>query len=444
MTARTSLSFALLSALFLSAHAEGQTWGIRAPTFGETIRQVSALPSNRGAQRLAAQHGLNVVNVMWEDTGRNAGSSVGPNISDITLQVREPVAGGGVRTHLLPVIRHPNFSDRTADVRAEHMWVRVGNQRAGERLRNVPLREVLSHLRAYLSDPSSLQGEDDFSAARDTHYLVSAQHVFVPIQAVGQAEFNPVIYNYQSYPDSPAVLTLLVTRQGTSATVIDNRPGDQSLQGWGQQLFFNHAGQRTTFTAERRSAVQARVESGEVSEQDAGALDEGADMMMLIQVPLQQRNPRPQMGMMMDMEMAMGDGGASIPQAQSAGSVGASDVERAVIGHGEDMGVFREMGQMRLVRDERFPVRVTVQFYRATSNGVISAEDMADVRRSIDRVYEEGDFVGSLVVPQSERTRPTDWIRTRRRFLRRHSALEPIFQFQSLASPLARLASLQL
>lgn len=440
MMVRTSLLLALLSALSLSTVADAQTWGIRpAPTFGETIRQVTALPSNQGAQRLAAQHGLNVVNVMWEDTGRNAGSSVGPNISDITLQVREPIPGGGVRTHLLPVIRHPNFSDRTADVRANHMWVRVGNQREGEGLRNVPLREVLSHLRAYLSDPSSLRGEDDFSAPRDTHYLVSAQHVFVPIQAVGQAEFNPVIYNYQSYPESPAVMTLLVTRQGTSATVVDNRRGDQSLQGWGQQLFFNHAGQRTTFTAERRSAVQARIESGETSSQDVGALEEGADMMMLIQVPLRQRNPRRQMpAMEMQLEDAMGGGP---PMAPSARSAGGSDVERAVIGHGEDMGVFREMGNMRLVRDERFPVRVTVQFYRATSNGVISAEDMADVRRSIDRVYEDGEFVGSLVVPRGQRTRPTDWIRTRRRFLRRHSALTPAFRLP-MRSPFTRLATL--
>ncbi|MFT5353831.1 MAG: hypothetical protein ACI9KE_001031 [Polyangiales bacterium] len=321
------------------------------------------------------------------------------------------------------------------------MWVRVGNQREGERLRNVPLREALSHLRAYLSNPNSLRGEDDFSAPRDTHYLVSAQHVFVPIQAVGQAEFNPVIYNYQSYPESPAVMTLLVTRQGTSATIVDNRSGDQSLQGWGQQLFFNHAGQRTTFTAERRSAVEARVESGETSAQDVGALDEGADMMMLIQVPLRQRNPRPQMPMM---DMALG--GMQMPtpsrRSEATGSAGTSDVERAVIGHGEDMGVFREMGHMRLVRDERFPVRVTVQFYRATSNGVISAEDMADVRRSIDRVYEEGDFVGSLVVPRGQRTRPTDWIRTRRRFLRQHSALTP-FHFP-MRSPFARLAALVL
>jgi len=91
-----------------------------------------------------------------------------------------------------------------------------------------------------------------------------------------------------------------------------------------------------------------------------------------------------------------------------------SDVERAVIGHGEEMGPFYEGGGLRLVRDERFPVRVTVQFYRATSNGVVSPQDLQDVKAQIDRVYSDGDFVGSLVVPESGRTRPTDWVRIRR------------------------------
>ena len=99
------------------------------PTFAQTIQQVVRMPQDQRLQQMAQRHGLNVVNVMWEDTGRFQGSSVGPNISDLTLQVRENLANGGVRTHLLPVIRHPNFSDRTADVRADKLWVRVGNHR---------------------------------------------------------------------------------------------------------------------------------------------------------------------------------------------------------------------------------------------------------------------------------------------------------------------------
>lgn len=404
-----------------TAHA--QSWGVRSQgSFAETIRRVVAMPTDADIQRRVRARGLNVVNVMWEDTGRFHGSSVGPNISDLTLQVRENLPTGGLRTHLLPVIRHPNFSDRTADIRADKLYVRVGNHRRGARLHAVPLSEVLGNMRAYLTNPDSLRGDGDFTAPRDTHYLVSAQHVYVPIQREGRAEFNPVLYNYQSSPGNPAVLVLLVTRQGTSATVIENRPGDQSLQGWGQQLFFNNAGQRTVFTAERRSAVERRIQRGEARAQDEGALEEGSDMMMVVQVPLRHRSPRRFEAMPMAGSAPAGVPSAAPSQSARMRTRGRSDVEQAVIGHGEDLGPFRELGGLHLVRDERFPVRITIQFYKATSNGVLSDEDIAAAHRQIERVYEDGDFVGSLVVPESDRVRPTEWTRIRRRWLRHHSA----------------------
>jgi hypothetical protein len=419
--------------------ANAQSWGVvasgderrprrrppAASSFRQTIDRVVSMPSNGDLQRRVRERGLNVVNVMWEDTARYQGSSVGPNISDLTLQVRENI-GDGTRTHLLPVIRHPNFSDRTADVPMDKLWVRVGNERGGGRTRAVPLEDVLSDLREYVSYPNSLNGSGDLTAERDTHALVSAQHVFVPLRAEGRAEFNPVLYNYQSSPGNPAVLVLLATRQGTSIQVIENRPGDQSVQGWGQQLFFDNEGQRTVFTAERRSAVADRIERGEAEDQDEGALEEGADMMMVIQVPLRRREPpRAQYGAYDG--MALGGGTAAQPVsaapmpaavASSSGSARRamrSDVETAVIGHGEDMGRFPGLRELRLVRDERFPIRVTVQFYKATSNGVVDAEDLDDARRAIDRVYADADYVGSLVVPEGDRTpRPTGWSHRRR------------------------------
>ena len=44
-------------------------------------------------------------------------------------------------------------------------------------------------------------------APRDTHALVSAQAAFLPVPRGGDAEFNPVLFNYQSVPGDPAVLT---------------------------------------------------------------------------------------------------------------------------------------------------------------------------------------------------------------------------------------------
>ena len=49
--------------------------------------------------------------VTWEDTGRNIGSSVGPNISDLTLQVRFNDSAGRLQSAL---IEHLTAIDRTA------------------------------------------------------------------------------------------------------------------------------------------------------------------------------------------------------------------------------------------------------------------------------------------------------------------------------------------
>lgn len=386
------------------------SWGVREVPYSQVIQQVVNMPGDGDLQQRCQRYGLNVINVMWEDTGRAGGSSVGPNISDLTLQVRQQVEGG-IQTHLLPVIRYPNFEDKTGDIPIDKLWVRIGNQRKGGEQISVPLSEVLSNMKEYLTDPDSLKSSGNFMTKKDSHFLVSAQHVFLPIPKSGKAEFNPVLFNYQSAPGSPAVLTLLVTREGTSATLIDNRGGDQSLQGWGQQLFFNNAGQKTVFTAERRSDVKKRIESGQAKASDVGALDEGADMMMIVQVPLKHKNRGYMQGLPLpsaappSAAMEMEDSVATKSEGRR------SDVEKAVLGHGEDMGPFGEMQGMSLERDDRFPVRITVQFYKATSNGVVSDADLDEVAKTIKKVYDSADYVGSLVVPEGQRTRPTDWIK---------------------------------
>jgi len=415
----------------------------------QTIRQVVRLPESGAMQSRARRHGLNVLNVLWEDTGRFEGSSVGPNISDVTLQLREPVDGSGkrFRTRLLPVLRHPNFTDKTADIAADKLWVKVGNQSAGAQIVSVPLSEVLKNLREYVSNPDSIRGSGDLSAPRDSHMLVSAQHVFVPIPQQGKIEFTPVIFNYQSSARNPAVLTLLVTRQGTSVVAIDNSGRDSIEYGSGQQLFFNNKGQKTTLTAERKSDVTERIEAGLATEQDAGALEDGADMMLIVQVPLKVRQPSYEFGYgsgygvggLGSVGTGIGGGGVAGPPMKPAppskapmsesksdsdglsgvgmGDAGggkasgraSSDVEQAILGHGDDLGDFSEGRNMKLVRDPRFPVRVTVQFYKATSNGVVSDADLVAAKSEIDKVYARGDSVGSLVVPEGQRHRPTDW-----------------------------------
>ena len=79
-----------------------------------------------------------------------------------------------------------------------------------------------------------------------------------------------------------------------------------------------------------------------------------------------------------------------------------------MIGHGKVEGPFTEIDGLSIERDPRFPIRVTVQFYKATSNGVVTEADMEAIASQIERVYDEADYVGSLVVDGAS-DRPTEY-----------------------------------
>ncbi|MEL7330869.1 MAG: hypothetical protein AAFN12_01405 [Cyanobacteria bacterium J06560_2] len=377
--------------------------------YGQVIERTKSMLRDPEAQRLAAEKDLQIMDVTWEDTGRYDNSAVGPNISDMTIQVehRDPRTGEAA-LHLMPVIRYPNFSDLTADVPMQRLSVLTGNEK-GETTEPTLLADVLEDLRTYLSEPDSWAGrKNSLLAERDSHVLVSAQAAFLPIPQSGEATFNPVLFNYQSYPGDPAVLTILATREGTSTTVIDNqRDGFDAGRTWGQRLFFNQNGDRASLTGKRISDFRAEQAEGngdpvelppvEVSE------EEGLNMVMLIQVPLKQKNAFGDFEGAADLSVM-----AEAMPAPTAAAQRSSNVEAAVIGHGEVEGPFTEIDNLDIERDPDFPIRVTVQFYKATDNGVVSAEDLAEIDEQIKRIYDDADYVGSLVTDGRTR-RPTEY-----------------------------------
>jgi hypothetical protein len=372
--------------------------------YPDVVNRVAGMVSDPAAQQAASAHGMGFVNVLWEDTGRWQGSALGPNISDVTIEVVSG-DGAGRKLALMPVLRFPNFTDRTADIPIDRVWLRVGNARPGAPDQVITLRD-------FLADPSRfLTGADrgrirtgSLLAPRDTHALVSAQAAFLPVPREGQATFHPVIFNYQSTAGNPAVLTLLVTRQGTSLTVVDNaRDTVSGGQSWGQRLFFNSGGARAPLTAERLSDVRAH--GATANGESAGSVGEDANLLLIVQVPLKHREPL-RRGMAYEAMPAAPMAGA--PAMRSRG--GASDLETAVIGHGALEGPFTELAGLEVERDPRFPVRVTVQFYQATATGQVTAADVARLAGVIGKVYEKADFVGSLVVPgPGDPRRPTAW-----------------------------------
>lgn len=401
LTAAATIGVFLMNPLPASASSQDST-------YREAVLKTADMASNSEAQALAAKFDLQILNVTWEDTGRYKGSSVGPNISDMTIQVaaeRPKDEGGGRTVHCMPVIRFPNFSDKSADFDPEKFSLLVGNEK-GQPLRKITLKEFLENPTLYLHDAGSWSGDGRRSLLapkRDSKVLVSAQACFLPVPKEGKATFNPVLFNYQSMQKDPAVLTILVTREGTSTTIIDNiRDAFQEGSTWGQRLFFNQNGERASLTGERESDFEANPENQ--PKLDPGVVEAageaGMNLVLLIQVPLKQRNPMPTAPSV----------GAVFAVAESAMpmSVGRSDVENAVIGHGELEGPFAEIDRLPIERDPRFPVRVTVQFYKATSNGVVSESDLQEIREQIDRVYAEGDYVGSLIT-ESDTGRTTEY-----------------------------------
>jgi hypothetical protein len=386
----------------------------RIARYNAMAQRVAGMADSQVVIERAARHQLDVLNVLWEDTGRWEGSSVGPNISDVTIEVELKSAGGKhTRTALMPVLRHPNFTDKTGDVPIDSIWLPVGNHAAhgDSSITKVTLRELLESPSMFMSKPDDgLIRSGSLLAKRDSHVLVSAQSTFLPIPEDGEATFWPVIFNYQSTRENPAVLTLLVTRQGTSMTVIDNARDTLAGQSWGQRLFFNKNGERAPLTAERLSRVQHNgvTANGEA----ASSLGDDANVLMIIQVPLKVRQ-RGRMAMapmaMMDYGLGAigyGAGGGGLAESKAK----RSEVEVAVLGHGPVLGPFTELDDLKIERDARFPVRVTVQFYQATSSGMPTSADIKLLAKQIKQVYSNAEYVGSLVVPSdADRARPTAW-----------------------------------
>lgn len=367
------------------------------------VGRVAAMVSDPNAQALAARHGLQLLNVLWEDTGRFQGSSVGPNISDVTIEVVSG-DGAGRKLALMPVLRFPNFADRTADVRLDRIFLRVGNERKGGEEKVISLRDLLAEPARFLSFPADGGiRTGSLLAPRDTHALVSAQAAFLPVPREGKATFHPVIFNYQSTGGNPAVLTVLVTRQGASVTIVDNaRDTVSGGASWGQRLFFNAGGERAPLTAERISDVIRRGTTA--NGESAASLGQDANLLMLVQVPLRFRE-RPRRALAYE---AMPPSAAGAPAAALSRS--RSDLEVAVLGHGALEGPFTELAGLEVERDARFPVRVTVQFYQATATGEVGEPEMAHLAKLVASVYEKGDQVGSLVVPgPGDARRPTAW-----------------------------------
>lgn len=358
-------------------------------SFQTCLNRVIDMVSDSNARTLVGRHGLAIQNVSWEDNARFKGSCWGPCISDMTLQVNGTC---------LPVIRHPNFTDLTWDVPMEKIPLIVGNE-VGNPLYSISLKEYLENFRMYLTNPQSWKGNQNslYASSRDSHVIMSAQACFLPVPKGKESTFNVCLYNYQSSSTNPAVLSIVATSKGTSAQVIQNG-------GYcGQKLYFNKNGEKCSFVGQRLS--DNRKERGvEDSGQPMSQQEKQDNVILIIQVPLKvaQRSFFGSTNVIFECESF----NTSIKEKKCRSRM-QNNTEDAIIKIGESEGAFQKCSGCKIERDPSFPVRVTLQYYKCTDNGVIDANVVQAIADQLKEAQKKADFVGSLVVnPISNR--PTE------------------------------------
>src|SRR5207244_630050 len=105
----------------------------------------------------------------------------------------------------------------------------------------------------------------------------------------------------------------------------------------GQRLFFNQNGQRCSLTGKRKSDFLSESQAAQSGGTSVAAVDrEGLNLVLLIQVPLKQKQPMTRSAGMVC--LAAGGSGGEVRRKYRK-----SDVEEAVVGHGKVEGSFTEI-----------------------------------------------------------------------------------------------------
>lgn len=343
---------------------------------------VSSIVNDKQTKDLLSSYGLKSHYITYEDTARSKGSCFGPNISDMTLTVK----GSGVPRDnpKMPIIRKPNYADVTDDVPIDTFKLPVGNQNRGATKKVVSLKEFLSHLNEYTNSPTV-----DLSLPRDSVVLTSSQCCVLPVSG-RDTEFAVQLFNYQSSDSDPAVLVILVSKEGTSCQVLDDS---------NQKLFFNDKGTAKWFKIERLADVREK-RTGQ-PQQNVNSFTEMKDdekaenVLMVIQVPLKVRKQTRSLftnGVQNQMfDFALNEKLCLLSSMPTRG------MNMGVVGVGSSAGLYTGTKGLTFERDERFPIRCTFQYYRTTDQGYINERNVKDIAEQLAQQTKVSVASGSLV-----------------------------------------------
>lgn len=369
----------------------------------EAVEEVIKLEQDEKCNRFAERQGLAIQTVSWEDTARLKNSCWGPNISDMTLALSQ---GKDTDCTYLPMIRKPNFADVTTDIPINQFSVTVGNERAQTELRRISLKQYLTDASVYLFPSGATdvhsghfhgKVKDLFVDKKDQNILCSSQFCILPLSK-GKCEFNVSLFNYQSTRDNPAVLVIVASAQGTSAQVIVD----------GQTaLYFNRNGQAANFEAVRlEDDRKVRGKSNQSKQMD---LEESENNVLFVyQVPLKVKRilyrEEMQECIMIQEQCCMIEECNISSKKKNKSKRG---MDNAQVRAGESHSDFVGVGSHTIERDDRFPIRCTMQYYKVTDSAAIPESAFVEMKNTIDKTLNAGVAFGSLVT-QGQTARTTE------------------------------------
>lgn len=375
-------------------------------TLEQLTKEISNL-NNFTNNDLAKSYGLVINKIAWEDTSRTKNSCWGPNISDLTLVVNNTS---------MNMIRKPNFSDITCDLPCENFTVTINTNGT---LKRIPLKEYIQNLSLYNEITGSLQ--NSLFIERDSNLLASAQCCMLPLGPEGEIEFCPKMYNYQN-----AVLVITSTTQGTSSVILSGK----------ENLYFNRNGRKVKYLAKRLE--QDRKERGVAVKGEMTNEEEDRNVIIIYQIPLKQSNAERRSsyftGNLNSLSLCSNSSFGGSINVCGGTSIGGNleilnekccfdgcfddnyiitkktkkkGVDNAMLRVSDkDFGEFPKLDSSKLIRDDRFPIRVTYQFYKVTDIPDLKEDDFIYISNKISNIYKKNQ--SSLVTNKTNR--PTESI----------------------------------
>ena len=338
----------------------------------------NSLLHNPELSNLLRSYGIDIQSVAWEDSARDKGSCVGPNISDMTLYV------DNIR---MPIIRKPNFSDVTYDLPIDFFKVCVGNENDKER-KIISLKKLIQDIKVYSNNYTI----NDLLCDRDEQILSSAQCCLLPCKENSNVNFCIDLYNYQSINDDPAVLVITSSKDGTSIQVLESH---------NEKLYFNDNGNAYDFKAERLADIRKkRTGRGQESVKkysDMSGQEKLENTIMVFQIPLKRKKTMLSRSVG---ESCCMDDSAPLEMSMPMKSKG---IDMGVLSKGDYKGSYGGTKNLKLERDPRFPIRCTFQWYRVTDTTTIEETVVKDIASQFKMFEDNASEYGSLVTTTTDR-----------------------------------------